>query len=315
LTDFNQLTTTSLNQRSKPRVAIVSYYGGKGSELVASLTFPNKIAYASYHDYTFHDYTDRRKLWPKAQFSGYFDKFKAILDLLHQNTYDWVFWTDTDSIFLNRTLSLTEFLDPRYDIILPTTEPSNPHFAKVINSGHFLVRNSAWSRGYLTRLLAVTGTGKNCTPIPDLNVVNGWLPICDSDGEYWQYDQGALMWSFQKWGRDVQCHVKSVGSRHLASEWPWYDEGDLIVEYSLFRIHLPGREATQRVLLFTDLMEITDLRTGNLNHSDPRYVHLKSESPSSEHPSVARLRVDKEYVDIGWNRVCGDDEGELAALI
>ncbi|KAJ3003268.1 UNVERIFIED_CONTAM: hypothetical protein HDU68_005779, partial [Siphonaria sp. JEL0065] len=282
----------------KKRVAIVTFASGKAAETVGKITLPNKQAYASRHNYTFFNYASiMEQKWPNQKKSIYYTKFLSVLDLFDQG-YEWVLWSDADALFLNHGQGLEEFMDEEYDLVVPTAEPANKQFSKVVNLGHFMFKNSGWSRKYIEYFLQVASLDK-CVAVEGRNVMNGWLETCDAHGRFWLDDQGAMMWTFQRWERDVECHVKRVSFHHFDSEWPWFMEGDLV-----------------RVQMFTDILAITDLKTGLLNHSDPRYETM---GPDNKNPGAdaaeTRKRFDKEYVDVGWNRVCQDGEGDSSVLV
>jgi hypothetical protein len=72
----------------------------------------------------------------------------ALISRILQN-YDWVFWTDADSVILNFDTKLEEFLDEKYDIIAAsenvectTVAPFNKYF---LNTGEVFYKNSDFS--------------------------------------------------------------------------------------------------------------------------------------------------------------------------
>ena len=72
----------------------------------------------------------------------------AILRFLPQ--YDWIFWHDADSIFLNFSRPLNEYLDPKYDMVLTAAPCSSSDGGdaawgegpSVLDTGHMLVQNT-----------------------------------------------------------------------------------------------------------------------------------------------------------------------------
>lgn len=73
----------------------------------------------------------------------------ALLRFLPQ--YDYIFWHDSNSIFLNFSKSLDDHIDSHFDIILPTSpcqkDGVDPEFS--INTNHFIVKNSKESMNTL----------------------------------------------------------------------------------------------------------------------------------------------------------------------
>ncbi|KAJ3070122.1 hypothetical protein HDU98_006840 [Podochytrium sp. JEL0797] len=292
---------------SNQRVALVTFAQGESAESVARITIPNKQRYADIHGYDFFNYGERIA-GNIHKTSIYFTKFASILSLFDHG-YDFVIWSDSDAIFLNHSQSMQEFLDPQYDLIVPTAEPDNAKFKGVVNLGHFIFKNSAWSRAYIHRFLALADLAA-CTPLDGKNLMNGWLEICDpANGRFWLDDQGLMLWTFDKWGRDVDCHVKRVSFYHFDSEFPWFHEGDLVV-------HLPGRPSQDRIRIFEDMLAITHLKTGKMDHKDPRFHFVGPMLLDSANIGGAerRRRLDVAFEEYGWNRVCGRGEGEISVL-
>lgn len=64
-------------------------------------------------------------------------------------TYEWVFWTDCDALFMNFSMSLP---------VPATNLPTRPHFIlcgdinNAINTGQFLIDNSVWSMDFLSKV-------------------------------------------------------------------------------------------------------------------------------------------------------------------
>jgi hypothetical protein len=76
----------------------------------------------------------------------------AVLRFLSQ--YDWIFWHDANSLFLNFSKSLDDHIDDHFDIILPASPCEkgeiDPEYS--INTDHFLIRNSKESLNVLKSL-------------------------------------------------------------------------------------------------------------------------------------------------------------------
>jgi len=102
----------------------------------------NKRAYARMHGYCFHAYgevadTTRAPAWSKIQ-----------LILRHLEDFDWVFWTDADSLLMNHGVRLESFLQvpSEIDMVL-TTGPRD-----AFNTGQWFVRSSQFSRMLLAAI-------------------------------------------------------------------------------------------------------------------------------------------------------------------
>jgi len=69
-------------------------------------------------------------------------KIQVIMNLLDMG-YDWVFWTDADTLFTNLTKQLPIPLDANETEIIFCGDH------KMVNSGHILLHNSPWTRKFL----------------------------------------------------------------------------------------------------------------------------------------------------------------------
>jgi hypothetical protein len=121
------------------RITMLTAYEGAFVSL-GEISRPNKEAYCLRHGYTFRCRTDgfdtsRPSAWSKIRF-------------LEQElpACEWVFWTDADSLVMNRSVPLTWFLDDAYDLILSYDRFNG------INTGNFFVRNTPWSQAFLKRV-------------------------------------------------------------------------------------------------------------------------------------------------------------------
>jgi len=108
-----------------------------------------KKAYAAKHGYDFiiggQDVWDRHR---PVQWS----KFNIIQK--HLYSYDWIFWSDADSIILNDTIKLESFIEliPSNKDLLWTIDACN-HF----NNGHMFIRGkSAWANDFFNRAYCQT---------------------------------------------------------------------------------------------------------------------------------------------------------------
>jgi hypothetical protein len=59
--------------------------------------------------------------------------------------YDWVVWSDADSIFLNHEITLESLIDDNFDLLIGTQTA----YKNCLNTGHIFVKNTLWSKGFL----------------------------------------------------------------------------------------------------------------------------------------------------------------------
>lgn len=121
----------------------------------------------------------------------------AILRFLPQ--YDWVFWHDSDAIFLNHSRRLEEYVDDHYDMIFTAGPCGSGRWAKVLNTGHMLIKNapsslttfrSVWGLWNHTHCKYGEGKGN------EEGEEEGGPPLCQLSNNrpvYHNGDQGALM--------------------------------------------------------------------------------------------------------------------------
>ena len=192
------------------KICIVTLYTDEIAEY-GRLGAANKERYATRHGYGFIAYTrslDTRR--PPA-----FGKLAAISAHLEEN--DWVFWTDADSLVMNSATRLESIVrrGKDKDMIL-TWEPSG----SPVNTGQWLVRNSAWSKEVLERLAAAD---------------------CPNSRPRW-YEQGALVsWLAEdpmRWERLCVLHPRVMNSTPATGNYPKlnlrssrYRRGDFIIHF------------------------------------------------------------------------------------
>ena len=98
---------------------------------IARISNPNKAAYAARHGYDFRAYshsndTRRPTSWSKLQ---------LVANALEE--YDWVFWTDADSLIMNSEMPLEYIIDKYADMIAAADENG-------LNTGQFLASPRAF---------------------------------------------------------------------------------------------------------------------------------------------------------------------------
>jgi hypothetical protein len=159
----NKQDTTTIKEGVGPAICMVTFTDANTPSLlqrlvrwrdyagILELTWPNKQAYAQKHNYRLYDHSDYLDTSRPPAWS----KIPATLALLqpqqhlHANNNeppcDWVLWTDADTVIMNSSIKITDFLpaSPTHDLIVASDEGGG------FNSGVFLFRNSDWSRQFL----------------------------------------------------------------------------------------------------------------------------------------------------------------------
>ena len=128
---------------SKPKMAIVSIFNDRHQDLADLTWYNNKVKYAEKHGYLALPKTNNFS--PEQV---HFDKFVHILDVMKTHPdVDWVWWLDNDAMITNFDIKVEDLVDTDYHVIMPTD-------IAALNTGSFIVRNSAQAREWLEFLLS-----------------------------------------------------------------------------------------------------------------------------------------------------------------
>ena len=129
----------------------------------SGMSFQNKLSYAQRHGYDFYHYS--KPLDPSRP-----PAWNKILILQeHLKDYDWVFWTDADSLIMNHSVGLERIISASApcDMIM-TPGPRDKY-----NTGQWFVRSCDWSYVVLEKI---------------------WTEVKPTDAWYWRnpWEQRAL---------------------------------------------------------------------------------------------------------------------------
>jgi len=194
--------------------------GHKRWERAAPIAHANKQEYARRHGYTYIVHREAAEgLWDKR-----WTKVKALQENL-QN-FDWVFWTDLDSVIVEKDVRLEEFIDWHYDIVISED-------GQTINNGMFFLKNSEFSFWFLQR----------------------WWASCDPDSHTW-FDQDGMELVLQnelKLARrdPLHSHVKLVPQCAFNS-YPFFEGANGlhgVYMYGDFAVHLAGLASYKPILM------------------------------------------------------------------
>lgn len=225
-------------------------------------------------------------------FYKYLAALEAFKGTISAKKYDYVFWVDPDSMFLNYSKRIEDIIDERFDVIVTVGPPKHPQWSLVVNTGSFIVKNSEFGQRFLEDVLYMSQNhcGEFLLENPEAGEpINGWLQVCNADGAYWLNDQGIVqaLFSFKK--AEYKCHIKKTWMRAFNAEFPWYGEGDLVV-------HFPGRGLEDKKRLVKAFEHHTNFENGKLKK---RYDEvLKNDS------SMTSDLCELEAIYEEHNRVC-----------
>lgn len=202
------------------KIAVLSVWDKNTAEL-AEIVAPNKREYCLRHGYDYVAITsgfdhDRTTHW---------SKIKSAASIL--KNYQWVFYSDIDSLIMNQNIKLESFIDFNYEFII-----SYDRFG--INSGQWLIRRGPWAFNFLNSVYSQTQfIGQPCE------------------------EQNALIHVLMMLGENIK-RTKLVCQKAFNSylyenyDWKWepgqYTTGD-------FMLHLPGMSNEQRIPILKEYIE------------------------------------------------------------
>ena len=183
------------------RIAIVSLYD-QNYKHIGQHSDENKRKYAKKHGYDvfiYHNILDTKR--PAA-----WSKILAIQK--HLSDYDWIYWSDADSLIMNTDMRLENFIDDKIDLII-----SKGCYDGNLNTGSFLLKNSPWSHALLKKIYAQEG------------FINNSL-----------WEQAALQHLMKQYPVFLK-HLKILPHRSLNANFGygnpdyWYKPGDFIIHF------------------------------------------------------------------------------------
>lgn len=133
--------TILFSQAYAAKIAVLTLAIGEKYEKAVALGIKNKRHYCSLHGYDFI-YSNRSL---DSSRHPAWSKILLIKKVIDQGKYDWVFWTDADSLITNHTIKLESLIDKNYAIIL-NGEGND------VCSGQVLIKNCKWSIDFLNRV-------------------------------------------------------------------------------------------------------------------------------------------------------------------
>lgn len=142
LEDLRICITTLTDKKTQSHSPLRRMVRWRNYDDILDLTWESKQQYADKHGYYLFDGSDLVDPRRPAQWS----KILAAQHLLTVEQCDWVLWHDADTLFMNTSIRIEDFLpqDPRVDLLVAVDDP-NPGY----NSGSWLVKNSEWGRQFL----------------------------------------------------------------------------------------------------------------------------------------------------------------------
>jgi mannan polymerase II complex MNN10 subunit len=147
--DNVEVAQEPVKEKGEPRIALVTFITDQKSYIHISLK--NKDHYARRHGLDFvvdyESHSPRGVLWTK---------FDMIERLIKQNTYDWIWWMDFDTLITNTNIKITDIVA---ESLAAVDKPDDidyllSHDCNGLNAGSFLVRGHNRSISFLDKARA-----------------------------------------------------------------------------------------------------------------------------------------------------------------
>lgn len=191
---------------------------------VTDIAYPNKLEYAQRHGYDVILARDTPDHVIRGDDPPSWTKLSLILNAFEKPDWDWLIWTDADSIFTNMTIPLSDLIfdagvrNPKFwteDLIFTRDENG-------LNAGCFLVRNSPSAYG----------------AILDLS------KMVEFKNHMW-WEQGAMQKYFSDGlGRETYLAKRNMNSYPVEYPSGDWSDGDFI-------LHVPGGSPADKVNYMT----------------------------------------------------------------
>ena len=212
---------------SPHKIALVSMWD-EGFRAIADVTAANKAAYCRRHGYAWRPITTLLAPHLPPAWS----KIPSLLQVLPD--YEWVMWTDADSIITNPAISLDRLIATGADLVITADHNG-------LNSGEFLIRRCPWSLAFLRAVLAASDDPAFLAKLRQENT------SLQSDG---YYEQRAIMWLLDRYSEFR--HVRMLPQRAMNSYAPGYHRSGPEADHAPgdFILHLPGMDRATRLEIF-----------------------------------------------------------------
>jgi hypothetical protein len=120
------------------KIAVVTLVVGDSYKKTMEIPLKNKVLYCEKFHYDL--FVGDKRTHDREFFQ--WEKIKILSKIMEDTSYDWVFWTDADAMFMNFSIALEQFIDD--DALLIISNDYNG-----LNNGHFLIKNCPESRAFM----------------------------------------------------------------------------------------------------------------------------------------------------------------------
>ena len=251
---FDRVSTFKQKGRKiKLNIAVVTEFKEFGS-----FSKENFKTYASRHGYKFIVGDEMRFEDQSMVTNNSGLKYQIIQQVMKDDpSLDWIFWCSPDSLILNHSIHLESILDERYLFILPLSPKDI--IKDIPQTDHLLVRNTPQGRKIIDDLVSMST--RNCGfflleyPASSF-AIDGWLHICENDGNFWNGDVGMLLALYVYRESEYRCLIKRIGERMFSSRYPRYGPGDFVLGFG------EEKDLSTRQTLLKGALKYADVERG-----------------------------------------------------
>ena len=204
----------------------------------------NTKSYCEAHSYQFFH---KRIEYPKDRHPAWY-RIPFIIDLFEKEDVDWVFWSDIDSLIMNHSIRIEDFLKDDKDLIIASQGYGTycgESCEHVLNTGQFFIKNTEWSRELLN--LWWDWPKKNAFSLKTPFLKYLW-------DKWWDNDAMNFFWKEGLHDFSTKVEVEYI-TRKFNSFYQKYIKGDFIC-------HFTGNLSSKiREELISDYAEKLDCKT------------------------------------------------------
>ena len=293
--DSNNRDALSTKDKDHPTIAIATVCVDVGDSKAPDgqhntageymkITMNNHLSYANAHGYAYKPLTE---LSPSLKHKDVrYHKLIWVEELL--NTYNWVFFTDCDSLFMDFSVGLDLWTGIKKEERSTDLFLTGDH-NYAMNSGQFLIRNTTWSREILKATMSESPIAGRC--ILGNEPLSHRCKCVGNDNAAFNYflwkdcsklPSGAkgdytIYWNdIQKCKEKIKqsAHARKLGCAPFNTYPKYYEQAKK--RGPVFRLHVAGRQETKVSLLKQFLPLVNKTVTKQTNNG-------RDEMSSSEH--------------------------------
>ena len=280
--------TSNITLEKKPKILVLSFYNEGYRKMANATIFDNfrKYCYIQGYDLISENISGYNFERPPQWF-----KIQMLLKNL-KTGYDWLFFMDCDSLFMDFTQKIEDWIDPNYDIIIPSHSfcENKQKSNQGLISSQLIIKDSEFSEKIL----------KEIWESADLN---------REEIESHDYEQKQMRVSFLK--PENAGKIKYVGDKSLNSSWyvnnphmhfVFPELNRRVWEPGDFILHLTGYETEPRTNLINQMSFFTGGKIVAWNR-DREKIYFRPLEDLKDVKIVLLSQERKELINWGFNEL------------